>query len=293
MTSHARVASGVRRDRALEKRIRAYLPARVPVYAFLELGSTMELAHELAKTNAPHGTLVLAARQTQGKGRLGRVWNSPKGGLYCSILLRPERPAAEAPQLSLVAGLAAAEAIRELTGLSPSIRWPNDLLLGRKKVAGILAEGSRLPGPPRPQAGAGKAQGNNLERSSLEPRALNLEPVVIVGIGVNITTRLKELPKEATTLAAFGAECELFRLAGLVHQRLSAWYDTWAARGFAPIREALRPWIGHFGQPVHITAGAEEFEGTASDLDESGRLLVRLDAGLIRPFEMGEVTLLR
>ena len=260
MMSHARVASGVPRDRDLEGRVRAYLPTRVPVYAFLEVESTMALAHELAKTNAPHGTLVLAARQTQGKGRLGRAWNSPKGGLYCSMLLRPTRPESEIPQLSLVAGLAVAEAIRELTGLFPSIRWPNDLLIGRLKVAGILVE---------------------------------RKDALVVGIGVNITTRLKDLPKEATTLTAFGAECELFRLAGVLYQRFFRWYDEWATHGFGPIREALRPWIGHFGQMVHISAGAEEFEGTASDLDESGRLLVRLDAGVVRPFEMGEVTLLR
>ena len=67
----------------------------------------------------------------------------------------------------------------------------------------------------------------------------------------------------------------------------------WGSQGFAPVRETLRPWIGHFGHIVHITAGSTQFEGTASDLDETGRLLVRLDSGLLRPFEMGEVTLLR
>ena len=75
--------------------------------------------------------------------------------------------------------------------------------------------------------------------------------------------------------------------------RFHAWYDVWTTQGFAPIREALRPWMGLFGHPVHISAGADRFEGTASDLDENGRLVVRLDSGLMRQFEMGEVTLLR
>ena len=290
MTSLGKIASAAPRDRDLESKIRQYLPTSATVYAFLEAESTMEQAHQMAEAGAHHGTFVLAAQQTQGKGRQGRVWNSPKGGLYCSTILRPSlgTPAAsfgeakragvgegvpqpkaegrptpslkETPQLSLVAGLAVAEAIRELTGLLPSIRWPNDLLIGQRKIAGILVE--------RREA-------------------------VIVGIGVNVTSRLKELPKEATTLMLQGAECELYQLAGTVHQRVMAWYDEWAESGFVKIREALRPWIGHFGQVVHITAGTEEFEGTASDLDDSGCLLVRLDSGILRPFDMGEVTLLK
>ncbi len=259
MKSLTKVVSSARRDRDLEARVRPYLPTRATAYVFLEAESTMEMAHQLAEAGAPHGTFVLAVQQTQGKGRLGRTWNSPKGGLYGSIILKPTRPDTELPQLSLIAGLAVAEAIRELTGLLPSIRWPNDLLIGSLKVAGILIE--RRDG-------------------------------VVVGIGVNVTTRLKELPKEATTLAAQGAECELYQLAGLVHQRLMAWYDEWSESGFAKIRETLHPWMAGFGQPVRISAGSEEFEGTASDLDESGRLVVRLDSGVLKTFDAGEVTLL-
>ena len=242
------------------------------VRAFERVSSTMEVAHALAADGAAEGTLVWAARQDQGRGRLGRTWESPKGGIYLSLILRPTRPTAETPQLSLVAGLAAAEAIQESTGLFPSIRWPNDLLLGRQKVGGILVEATSVRPP-----------------STVHPP----EPYVIVGIGINVTTQLKHIPRTATSLMAAGAECDPYQLTGELCRRFAAWYHAWSTKGFAPIREALRPWIGLFGQPVHVAAGSTEFEGTASDLDEGGRLVVRLDSGVLRPFDVGEVTLLR
>ena len=252
------------RDPELEAKLLAGLNgARLgrPVQAFARVASTMEIAHELAADGAPEGTLVWAARQEQGRGRLGRTWASPEGGAYFSLILRPARPLAEIPQLSLVAGLSAAEAIRELTGLTASIRWPNDLLLDSKKVCGILVE-----------ARNGAA---------------------VIGIGLNVTTDLTDLPDTATSLHAAGAVCDPYLLTGALCRRFQRWYDVWSAEGFASIREALRPWIGLFGHPVHITAGTTRLEGTAADLDEQGRLVVRLDSGILRAFDVGEVTLLR
>jgi biotin-(acetyl-CoA carboxylase) ligase len=86
---------------------------------------------------------------------------------------------------------------------------------------------------------------------------------------------------------------ELCRLTAILCQRLQVWYDRWTHDGFGPIRQALRPWMGLIGQPARITAGPQDIEGTVQDLDEAGRLLVRLDSGIVRAFEMGEVTLLR
>ena len=255
----------LQRDSKLEAALSACISGRIgrPVHAFQRVASTMEIAHALAAEGVPEGALVWAARQDQGKGRLGRTWTSPDGGLYISIILRPTRAPAEIPQLSLVAGLAAAQAIQEHAKLFPSIRWPNDLLISGKKVGGILVEAR--------------------------------DGVVVVGVGINVTTKLEDLPDTATSLAAAGDEGErdLCKLTGELCRRLSEWYAVWQKEGFAPIREALRPWMGHFGHPIHITAGASRFEGTASDLDESGRLLVRLDSGIVRAFEMGEVALLR
>ena len=234
------------------------------VHAFESVTSTMDVAHRLAVEGAPDRTLVWAARQEQGRGRLGRTWASPEGGVYLSLILRPNRLPAEIPQLSLVAGLAVAEAIRELTGLFASIRWPNDLLLNDKKVAGILVEA----------------------RNS----------AVVIGIGINVATDPSQLPDTATSLhSEFSIQNSelIYRLTGEVCRRVSVWYDRWLVQGFTPIREALRPWIGLFGHPVHLTAGSHRFEGTAVDIDEQGRLVVRLDSGILRAFEAGEVTRLR
>ena len=260
-----RAPANGRRDPAREARLSAVLAGAAlgrPIYAYETAGSTMELAHELALRGKPEGTLVWALRQEHGRGRLGRSWISPEGGAYASLVLRPRRSAVDAPQIALVAGLSVAEAIRDAARLSPSIRWPNDLLLGGKKLSGILAE----------------SKGG----------------VVIVGVGMNVSTDIAILPPEATSLAASGAACcRLEDLLGGFCRRMSHWYAAWQREGFAPIRTALRPWMGLFGHPVQIDVGRTRFQGTASDLDEAGRLLVRLDSGLLRAFEAGEVTLLR
>jgi len=278
--------SNGRRDHAAETilatRVGASLIGRA-IYAYPCVDSTMDLAHALAQEGASEGALVVAQRQGRGRGRLGRAWSSPEGGLYCSVILRPRRPAGDIPQLSLVAGLSAAEAIRNVTCLSPSIRWPNDLLLRGHKVGGILTEAKVSDTFP---ASIGVRHFSKRERC--------LTPSVVVGIGINVTTDPAELPDGSTSLAAEHAPhvtCEDV-LVGLC-RRFSAWYDVWTMRGFGPIREALRAWIDCFGHPVHITAGSERLEGTASDVDERGRLLVRLDSGLMRPFDVGDVTLLR
>ena len=99
----------VQRDPALEATLSRYMsetPRQGPVYAFQEVASTMDVAHALAQEGAVEGTLIWAQRQAQGRGRLGRVWESPAGGIYCSLIVRPQRPAAEIPQLSLKIGRA-------------------------------------------------------------------------------------------------------------------------------------------------------------------------------------------
>ena len=252
------------------------------IHAFASCDSTMERAHALAREGAGEGTLVFASRQTQGRGRLGRKWESPEGGAYFSLILRPSRPLSETPQLSLVAGLAAAEAIHEqLTSrLSDSsaarqpvsIRWPNDLLLDGKKVAGILTE------------------------ASTHHSSLITHHYVVVGIGINVTTDPRDLPDTATSLAekvpgTFEKSAwHLFPLVAALCSNFDSWYDIWTAKGFAPIRQALHPWMSHMGGLVRLTTGVSHMEGQAMDVDEHGRLLVRLDSGIVRAFEAGEVT---
>lgn len=231
-----------------------------PLYAFRAVDSTMNMAHALALQGAPEGTVIWAASQQAGRGRQGRVWESPEGGIYLSLITRPWRPAAEVPQLSLVAGLVAAHAIEQATGATPMVRWPNDILLGGRKVAGILVEAKH---------GA-----------------------VVIGMGVNVTTPSHALPPTATSLSTQGATVDPDALTSALCQRFGTWYDAWLLDGFHPIREALRPLVGLFGQVVRISAGTSQFEGTATDLDEAGALVVRLDSGVTRAVQIGEVSLL-
>src|SRR3990167_11021559 len=154
----------LQRDSELEAQLTKALgeTLRGQVRAFERVSSTMDVAHALALEGAVEGTLVWAQRQEQGRGRLGRIWESPEGGIYCSVIVRPQRPAADTPQLSLLMGLSAAEAIRECAMVSPRVRWPNDLLIGAQKIAGILTEAK--------------------------------DGTVVIGIGINVSTAPADLP---------------------------------------------------------------------------------------------------
>ncbi len=256
----SRPAAGGAEVSPLADRVRAQLGSslRAPLHVFEEVGSTMDVAHDFAAQGAPEGTLILAERQTKGRGRLGRAWASPPGGLYASIIVRPTRPPADIPQLALVAGLALAESVQEATTLHPSVRWPNDLWLEGKKLAGVLTE--------------------------------SRNGAVVIGLGVNVLTDPKDLPETATSLKAAGTRVDLGDLAAALYLRLLSWYDVWQRRGFAPVRSALRPRLALLGEVVHITAGSDRLEGTAQDLDEQGRLVIRRDAGTLHTLEAGEVT---
>ena len=280
------------RDPALEQRLTHALNGLrlgQPCYAFQELPSTMDVAHQLALDGSPEGACVWAETQTKGRGRAGRQWASAPGGIYLSLVLRPTREVSELPQLALIAGLATAQAIHELTNLSPTIRWPNDVFLSGQKVGGILTE-AKSPSRPQSTAENGDVSIFQLGHQKIETSRI----YAVVGIGVNVTTDLRNLPEGATALGQHAQPApDRFALAATLFRHLEQAYQQWNDTGFTAIRPALLPWIGLFGQPVHITAGSRQFEGTASDVDEQGRLVVRLDSGLLRAFEVGEVTLLR
>ncbi len=258
------LAPSPERDHARENRLRAALSAAnasANVLAFHALASTMDEAHLQAEQGAPSGTAVLAGRQTGGRGRLGRVWNSPEGGLYVSFVLRTGRPASEIPQLSLVAGLAVAETVASLVRSGVvSVKWPNDVLIDDKKVAGILIEAR-----------------NN---------------AVIIGMGINVK-RSNDLPDTATSLEACGAATDTDAVFLRLATDLSRWANQWQEQGFAPVHAALRPLLNGLGRMARLSAGSETIEGQAMDIDDGGRLVIRLDSGLLRAFSIGEVSILR
>jgi BirA family biotin operon repressor/biotin-[acetyl-CoA-carboxylase] ligase len=209
-------------------------------------GSTNARARELAAHGAPHGTLVTAREQTAGRGRQGRTWVAPPGrALLCSVIVRgPPR------LLPLVAGAAVAE----VAGADAQVKWPNDVLIDGRKVAGILVEG-------RPAEGW-----------------------AVIGIGLNVALGVDELPPElrdtAGTLGLDPNEVES------VLDRLLESLDRWLSAGDQAVLEAIRARDALRGQPVRWAGGS----GIADGLDEGGRLKVRTDRGELA-LDAGEVHL--
>jgi BirA family biotin operon repressor/biotin-[acetyl-CoA-carboxylase] ligase len=237
---------------------------------FAEVGSTNDVAKQLAEGGAGHGETVVAECQTAGRGRRGRGWVSPPGrNVYLSVVLRPELPPARAPELTLLGSVAVCQAIRQ-AGVPAAIKWPNDLLVGGRKVAGLLTE-----------------------------MAAELDQVqwVVLGVGVNVNAAAPDFPEElrstATSLALERGEPlprALFAAALLT--ALEEWLDRHAARGFAPVRDAWRAMSDTLGREVRVRTGEGDVEGVAEDVDEAGALLVRTP-GSVRRILAGDVELLR
>ena len=241
------------------------------VMHFFTVGSTNDVAMRQAGRGAPHGTVVLAEEQTAGRGRFGRSWYSERAsGLYLSVILRPPLAPAAAPALSLMAGVAAQEAIESVTGLCPDIRWPNDLLVGKKKVCGILTEMSA-----------------ELDRLHY----------VVLGIGINVNHRRipKELSAIATSLRMEG-ENEFSRIAILVAllRNLERSYRLLLAKGPAPIVERFRAASSYAsGKRIRIKTPAEEFTATTVGLELSGALRIRREGGREESLLSGEIVELK
>lgn len=235
--------------------------------AFDVLDSTSEEVRRQAEAGAAEGLAVLARRQTAGRGRRGRAWTSSEGNLFLSVLLRPRATPAEAARLSFLIAVALAEAVDLADpALQPKItcKWPNDVLLGGAKLAGILLE-SRTA-----------ATGGGLDW-------------VIVGIGVNLAHFPSDTPYAATALAAHGVTATPEDFAGWLLARLGYWYGRWQAEGFAPVRQA---WVGRaqgIGQAVVVRLPGGDLEGRFAALDETGALLLDLPDGSRQVITAGDV----
>ena len=222
--------------------------------------STMKDAAALAARGEPHGTVVVAEEQTAGKGRGSNTWESaPSVGIYCSIILRPQLAPADALLLSLIAGIAVAEAVEEVTGLHGDLRWPNDVLLGERKFCGILTE--------------------------MHAEATRVRYVVVgIGVDVNQATFSPELEPIATSLRiAAGHEWSRVQVSAALLKSLDAWYrklsrDTTDARA-AILRSFEERSSYAQARRVYVDEGGG-FAGVTEGLDSRGFLLVRTDQGL-------------
>jgi len=224
------------------------------LHCFDEVVSTNDVAKQLAEEGADHGEVVIADRQTAGRGRRGRPWASPPGrNVYFSAVLRPDLPPQRAAELTLVAAVALCHAVRR-AGVDAGIKWPNDLVVKGKKLCGILTE--MAADPDRVQW-------------------------VVLGVGINLNAAAADLPEElrgsATSLAIERGQPvprALFAAAALT--LLEEWLDLHAERGFAPIRDEWRSLSDTLGRPVRVATDGREIEGIAEDLDASGALLIRV-----------------
>lgn len=227
------------------------LPDGYRLHHYETVGSSNDAAKALARDGAPGGTLVWADMQTAGRGRRGRAWASPPGNLYFSLVLRPDGPPSRIAQLSFVAALGLGEALGEVAGaaLDWRCKWPNDLLVGGGKLAGILLES--------------------------ETSASGRVDFVIAGIGVNIRSQPEKTEFPATSLVAEGyAGITPAMLLQAFVQHFEVWATRWREAGFAPVRRAWLARASGLGAAIRVQLERTTLTGRFLDLDDDGALLL-------------------
>ncbi|MDR3687160.1 MAG: biotin--[acetyl-CoA-carboxylase] ligase [Coriobacteriia bacterium] len=231
-----------------------------------ETGSTNDDARALARAGAPEGSVVLAARQSAGRGRLGRTWISPDGGAYLSVVLRPAVAPVEAASLGLAVALGVVRGLETL-GARPLLKWPNDVLLGDGKLAGILLE------------------------MSAESDAVDW---VIAGVGLNVRPPA-DAPRTpgAAYLSDVAEHVGLARAMAAELDGIAEAYEQWRSVGFPAMRGEYEARFALTGRQVRVRdlAGTVRAAGEVTGVDEGGRLLVRAQSGAVTPVVAGEVTL--
>jgi BirA family biotin operon repressor/biotin-[acetyl-CoA-carboxylase] ligase len=227
------------------------------------LASTQERARELALAGTPHGTLVVAGVQTGGRGRLGRHWGSPRGGLWMSVVLRPGLEAGLASRITQTAAVGVAGALWEI-GVEARIKWPNDLLVGGRKICGILAE-------------SGVGPGGRLDYA-------------ILGIGMNVNLDPSDLgvtDRGVTTIRSeLGRNVDLLSLLRGMLTNLDAALGR--IKDFETVLEEWRTLNCTLGEKVRVRRFGETIEGRAVDLTREGALLLSASSGTVELFE-GEI----
>lgn len=233
--------------------------AKGSVVYFEAIDSTNDHAKLLARDGAAEGTIVHAARQTAGRGRQGNTWESAEGNLFMSLILRPQLPAPLVGQLSFLVAVALAETVRDILPAAPvALKWPNDVLLAGRKMAGIL----------------------------LETEASGHRPAwVVAGIGVNV----KSAPENAASLAGYGAEITAAEVMQKLAAKIMALYALWKDKGFAPVRAAWMQQAAYLNEDINVRLPNETFRARFLGIDEDGALLAETPDGQRRHIASGEV----
>ncbi len=239
---------------------------------FKELDSTQEYALSLPISKSIHGTIVMAIKQIMGKGRIGRTWISPEGGLWMSIILRPDFDVANIIFIQFIGALAVVNALKEITKIDCKLKWPNDVLINGKKVCGILVD------------------------VNLENEIKN----IVMGIGLNanidsssINNLLINSSTKATTLREeVGTDIDLVYLIKSILEKIEYYYDNLLAKN--KTSEIILRWkekSNMFGKKVVVSYGNARIMGEVTDIDQSGALLIRLnDRSIKKIFYYSNVT---
>lgn len=255
----------------MNRQILVRLPKDFPwadrIFLYEELDSTNTRLKELARQGASAGTVVLARQQSGGRGRLGRSFSSAKGGVYLSVLLRPKAKPEELMHLTCAVGVAVCMAVSNSCGLEPGLKWINDLVIGSRKLGGILVE-------------LGFAPDGTVDYA-------------VVGIGINCCQQQEDFPPEladiATSLALEGKPCSTDLLAANLIKAMRQLEPMLLSRR-QELMNRYRSLCVTLGKPVQVLRGTEAQPATALDVLEDGALLVRYDDGREEAVQSGEVS---
>jgi BirA family transcriptional regulator, biotin operon repressor / biotin---[acetyl-CoA-carboxylase] ligase len=235
-----------------------------------QLDSTQPVAHKLAQEGAADGTVVICETQTLGRGRLLRPWHSEKGkGIWMSVILRPDVPTHKAPQFTLVAAVAVTRAIRDIAGIAPEIKWPNDLLINGLKCTGILTE------------------------MQADPDGVN---ALIMGIGINVNHEQADFSDDIQSIAtslklAAGHSIDRAELVAHILYYLEMYSAKYVDEGFKDIKREWELYSCTLGNRVRATTTRDVFVGEATELTDDGVLKIRLDNGEVKGVYSADITL--
>lgn len=236
------------------------------IYYYENLSSTMDTAMDLSLKGATEGAVVIAEHQTKGRGRMGRIWLSPKyRGIYFSLIIKPKILPQQAPILTLIAAVAICEGLKKQAGLTAQIKWPNDILIDNKKIGGILTELSA---------------------------EMDIVHAIIVGVGINVNNEKKTLPYVASSLKEItGYEISRVNILQSILSCFEERYLQFQKGGVAKILDKWRHLSTTLGKRVRLNVGGHKnrLSGEAVDIDQDGSLLIRQDSGLVERAISGDI----
>jgi len=258
-------------DRLVASDIETELNCRLigqKVISFTETDSTNVQARRIAEEGGIEGTVVVADQQIAGRGRLGRRWESPAGvNLYCSILLRPQIPVQQAPQLTFLSAVTVVETLKDVCQLSAEVKWPNDILVNGAKISGLLNE------------------------MSAETEQIHF---VILGVGINLNMTANQFPDglnypATSVLLETGKSVDRLVFLRAFLQRLDLYYAEFLQEGFAPIRGRWENLCKLINVQVEVDQGSHRYCGTVVGLDVDGALRLQLNNGKVERILAGDI----